>query len=109
MYLQSGTLASVASLSELRRAGAAQGVTTIYHEATHAWFDIMSARPDVAAVAGRGRKYYAGSLRRSGKVVDDEERAFQELLQSMIPDQFASAKALKERYDALARKYPQLR
>ena len=72
------TLASVTSLSRFERGAAASGILAIYHEATHAWFDIMEQRPDVIALTTHGRHYYAGSKRISGALVDDAERAFQE-------------------------------
>jgi hypothetical protein len=78
LYFRNDTLAKVDSLSSSPKPGAEAGVQSIYHEATHAWFDIMSMRADAAGVVTRGKTYYLGSLRRSGQKVDDEERAVQE-------------------------------
>jgi len=66
------------------------GVQSIYHEATHAWFDIKSARPDVAGLVKRGKVYYSGSLRSSGQKVDDEDRALQEAAAAYVAHRASS-------------------
>src|SRR4051794_20797600 len=63
LYLSANTLSSVQKMAPTLPFGEAPGIQTIYHEATHAYFDLKQEDPSVASLLADCTRYYeAGSL-----------------------------------------------
>lgn len=76
-------LASVADMSLSKPRKEAGGVQTIYHEATHAWFDVKKDAADVRVLREQGREYYKDAPLGQGRA-DDPDRIFDEAIASYV-------------------------
>jgi hypothetical protein len=77
MNLTGDTVLDLQTLSTARVGGAA-GVQTLYHESTHAWFQLKAKVATVAQVVRRGVEYYEGAPLEGGARADDAPRLFNE-------------------------------
>jgi hypothetical protein len=56
----------------------APGVETLYHESTHAWFDLQDDQRDVKQMIVDGNLHYRNAEMEDGSTASDSERLFQE-------------------------------
>jgi hypothetical protein len=70
--------------------GVVAGVGTVYHESTHAWIDINSGRPQVAALIASGIQHYESAPLEQGRTADEPDRIFQEAIASYVGHRAAS-------------------
>lgn len=84
MSLEEETLQSVEHISPMPPFGEGTGVQTIYHESTHAYFDLLSGEPAVSDVIRHGEAHYEEAPLQGGGTGDDPERIFQEAAASYV-------------------------
>jgi hypothetical protein len=70
--------------------GASTAIGTLYHEATHAYFDAHKDDPTVRELVERGTTYYTGAPLTNGKKASDPSRIFQEAAASYVGERIAS-------------------
>ena len=61
-----------------KRPSMAEIPTNVFHESTHAWFDLMSSDPEVARFVAEQVKYYTGAPVESGGETSDPHLLFME-------------------------------
>jgi hypothetical protein len=83
MSLSLDTIQDVECLSPLLNRGAS-GIGTIYHESTHAWFQLKSKEPAVADIIRKGTAYYERAPLQGGAKADDPARVFNEAAASYV-------------------------
>lgn len=78
MWLSEQSLNYVQLLSFEQPQDEARGIEPIYHECTHAYFDLKSEDPKVRTVLTAGQQYYRSAPLKGGGVSHDETRLVQE-------------------------------
>jgi len=68
----------------------ARALQPIYHEATHAWFDLKEDDGDVKTIVREGERYYENSPLEDKTVGDDPDRIFQEAAASYVGHRIAA-------------------
>jgi hypothetical protein len=84
LILSTETMDNVQNLSLDGGMKGSSGIGTIFHEATHAWLDLNSDRPEVAGLTARGEEHYEGAPLQGGGVTSDPWRVFQEAAASYV-------------------------
>lgn len=90
MSFQKSELDGVAKMSPDLPLGEQTSVLNIYHEATHAWFDLKEDEPRVKSLLAHGHTYYDRAPLTGGKAADDPDRVFQEAMASYVGHRAAS-------------------
>jgi hypothetical protein len=84
MSLSRDTMDTVENFSPLLPFGESAGIQTIFHESTHAYFDLESKDPNTAKIIETGQQHYKDAPLKMGKVADDPNRVFQEAAASYV-------------------------
>jgi hypothetical protein len=86
MSLAPAAMQDVDSLSADARGRGASGITTIYHESTHAWFKLKAKDPRVAEIIQQATDYYQNAPLQGGGKADDAARVFTEAAACYVGD-----------------------
>jgi hypothetical protein len=78
LVLGVNTMTDLAGMSNLDQVGGSAGIETLYHEATHAWFDLHARDLTVRRLMGLGEHHYENAPVRGGSTTSDPSRMLQE-------------------------------
>jgi hypothetical protein len=78
MYLSTNTQRSIRDISPALPIGEGTAIQTVYHEATHAYFDLKSDDPTFQTISKRVSEHYQEAPLTSGDAADDPIRIGQE-------------------------------
>ena len=84
LFLTDETLTEVEEMELGNATGGSRAIQTIYHEATHAYLDLMKDHPRFRRFMARGERHYEGAPLAGGEVADDPWRVFQEAAASYV-------------------------